>query len=39
MSEPTVFIIDDDLSARRGITRLVQAAGLKQNHLPPPQTF
>lgn len=27
MSEPTVFIIDDDLSARRGITRLVRAAG------------
>jgi FixJ family two-component response regulator len=27
MSEPTVFIIDDDLSARRGITRLVNAAG------------
>ena len=29
MSEPTVFIIDDDLSARRGLTRLVRAAGLK----------
>ena len=29
MSEPTVFIIDDDLSARRGITRLVQAAGFE----------
>jgi len=29
MSEPTVFIVDDDLSARRGITRLVQAAGFK----------
>jgi FixJ family two-component response regulator len=29
MSEPTVFIIDDDPSARRGITRLVQAAGFK----------
>jgi FixJ family two-component response regulator len=29
MSEPTVFIIDDDSSARRGITRLVQAAGFK----------
>jgi FixJ family two-component response regulator len=29
MSESTVFIIDDDPSARRGITRLVQAAGFK----------
>ncbi len=28
MSEPTVFIIDDDLSARRGLTRLVSAAGM-----------
>ncbi len=28
MSEPTVFIIDDDSSARRGLTRLVRAAGL-----------
>jgi RNA polymerase sigma factor (sigma-70 family) len=28
MSEPTVFIIDDDLSARRGLTRLVRAAGI-----------
>jgi FixJ family two-component response regulator len=28
MSEPTVFIIDDDPSARRGITRLVRAAGM-----------
>ena len=27
-SEPTVFIIDDDPSARRGVTRLVRAAGL-----------
>ncbi len=27
MSEPTVFIIDDDPSARRGLTRLVRAAG------------
>jgi FixJ family two-component response regulator len=27
MSEPIVFIIDDDISARRGITRLVKAAG------------
>ena len=29
MSEPTVFIIDDDPSARRGLTRLVRAAGRK----------
>jgi len=28
MSEPTVFIIDDDPSARRGLTRVVRAAGL-----------
>lgn len=29
MSEPTVFIVDDDLSVRRGLTRLVKAAGFK----------
>ena len=28
MSEPTVFIIDDDPSARRALTRLVKAAGM-----------
>ena len=28
MIEPTVFIIDDDPSARRGLTRLVKAAGM-----------
>jgi len=28
MSDPTVFIIDDDPSARRGLTRLVRAAGM-----------
>jgi FixJ family two-component response regulator len=28
MSEPTVFIIDDDPSALRGVTRLIRAAGL-----------
>ena len=28
MSEPSVFIIDDDPSARRGLTRLVRAAGM-----------
>ena len=29
MNEPTVFIVDDDPSARRGLTRLVRAAGMK----------
>ena len=29
MSEPTVFIIDDDICVRRGITRLVKAAGFE----------
>jgi len=28
LSEPTVFIVDDDPSARRGLTRLVRAAGM-----------
>jgi len=28
MTEPTVYIIDDDVSARRGLTRIVRAAGL-----------
>jgi FixJ family two-component response regulator len=28
MSEPTVFIIDDDPSARRGLTRLIRTAGI-----------
>jgi len=28
MNEPIVFIIDDDASARRGLTRLVRAAGM-----------
>ncbi len=28
MSEPTIVVIDDDPSARRGITRLVRAAGM-----------
>ena len=34
MSEPTVFIIDDDPSARRGVTRLVRAAGLNAEPYP-----
>ena len=29
MDDPTVFIIDDDPSARTGLTRLVRAAGMK----------
>ena len=29
MSQPTVFIIDDDPSARRALTRLVKAAGMQ----------
>ena len=28
MTDPTVFIVDDDPSARRGLTRLVRAAGM-----------
>ena len=28
MSEPTVFIVDDDPSARGGVTRLIRAAGM-----------
>jgi FixJ family two-component response regulator len=34
MNEPTVFIIDDDPSARRGVTRLVRAAGLNAEAYP-----
>ena len=39
MSEPTVFIIDDDPSARRGITRLVHAAGIKTESFPSAKDF
>jgi FixJ family two-component response regulator len=28
MTEPTIFIVDDDLSVRRGLARLVRAAGM-----------
>ncbi len=28
MKEPTIFIIDDDLSVRKGLTRLVSASGM-----------
>ena len=39
MSEPTVFIIDDDPSARRGVTRLVRAAGLNAESFPSAEDF
>jgi FixJ family two-component response regulator len=39
MSEPTVFIIDDDPSARRGVTRLVRAAGLNAESFPTAEDF
>ena len=39
MSEPTVFIIDDDPSARRGVTRLVRAVGLNAESFPSAEDF
>jgi FixJ family two-component response regulator len=39
MSEPTVFIIDDDPSARRGIVRLVRASGMKVEALASAEDF
>jgi FixJ family two-component response regulator len=39
MSEPTVFIIDDDPSARRGLTRLVRTAGMKAQSFPSARKF
>ena len=36
---PTVVIIDDDPSARRGITRLIQAAGIKTETYDSPLDF
>ena len=39
MSDPTVFIIDDDPSARRGVTRLVRAAGLNAESFPSAEDF
>lgn len=39
MSETTVFIIDDDLSARRGITRLVHAAGMNAESFASAEDF
>ena len=39
MSEHTVFIIDDDPSARRGVTRLVRAAGLNAESFPSAEDF
>jgi len=34
MSEPVVYIVDDDPSARRGLTRLVRTAGMKAQSFP-----
>ncbi len=39
MSEPTVFIIDDDPSARRGLARLVKAAGMRQESFSSARDF
>ncbi len=39
MSEPTVFIIDDDPSVRRGVTRLVRAADLNAEPYPSAEEF
>jgi FixJ family two-component response regulator len=39
MKEQTVFIIDDDLSAREGLTFLVQAAGLNVESFPSAKEF
>ncbi len=39
MSEPTVFIVDDDPSARKGVSRLVRTAGLSVESFPSAQSF
>ena len=39
MNEPIVFIIDDDLSARRGLTRLIGAAGMNVESFASAQDF
>ena len=39
MNEPTVFIIDDDLSARRGLARLVRAAGMNSESFVSAEKF
>ena len=39
MTEPTVFIIDDDPSARRGLTRLVRAAGMNAESFASAEDF
>lgn len=39
MSEPTVFIIDDDVSVRRGLTRVVRAAGLDADSFASAEDF
>jgi FixJ family two-component response regulator len=39
MSKPTVFVVDDDPSARRGVTRLLSAAGLVVESYPSARAF
>ena len=39
MSEPTVYIIDDDPSARGGLTRLVRALGMNARSFPSASAF
>ena len=39
MDQPTVYVIDDDPSARRGLTRLLRAAGLNAESFPSAETF
>ena len=39
MTEPIVFIIDDDPSARRGLTRLVRAAGMNAESFASAEDF
>jgi len=39
VSEPTVFLVDDDPSARGGVSRLVRAAGLSVQSFPSAQGF
>jgi FixJ family two-component response regulator len=39
MSEPKVFIVDDDPSVRRGLMRLVRAAGMNAESFPTARDF
>lgn len=39
MSEQTVFIIDDDSSVRKGLTRLIKASGLNAESYPSAREF